>query len=216
MKRLLIKILLTGLIISTANIANATVHNFIITGGYTMDIETTGTWNTTMDPDTGDLNAALDLNFAIVTNDPNPITMMDLIACTENDLGTQSDALKSSDFTPGLTNTMCMTAFGCTTERPTDASVQDCCSAVPTVLNNPDCTCYMGTLTIDNGGSFTYVEGADRHFDITIDPTVQGDPTNLHLTLGTPCCAGCYNDVVANDVYGDYEVEVLLTGIPAI
>lgn len=225
MKKLLMKIFLITLIYSSVNTANAATQHFIVNVGETIDISTNSSvLAANMDDADGHLNADLSIDFAIQTNILGEMSGIKLSAVVNNAAGAPSQAM-FSESNGSVNNALAKIVFASqgsdVEDCATDGAIQACCSTgLCNCLDNENAVSYPATISIDNGGIIEYVSD-ERCFDVTLNitPANIGETTNLNVLLSRDCCPGTYSspaniDDDSTDVEGNYEVEIMLTGIP--
>jgi len=203
-------------LILTMSEANAAIQTFTTQSYGTVLIDTIGGYQATIDTANGSLSNALNINFKITSNANISNLKVRALVNTHN-VG-QFGAFRSSGGS-GI-SLPAILALGNVSngELPCNCCVENALGSldVPCVvtglLSNANAIAYSGTITINNGGSLSYVNnaiGEESYFTASIG---NGD-TDITLDVN-PLVGTSFQRIAATDMEGAYQAEIFIDNIP--
>lgn len=180
---------------------------FQIDAATTAQISISGNLFTTIDPLTGILSSALNINFAIATN--QALSDIRLKALVKDSSSISTNAFYYSGATSTSSSSFYLT-FVNTDVPPASTSIANCKSAISTSINNPNAIAYPGTVTISNGGTISY-NSTNGYFSCQV-PAI--NTTNISLSVTATPKVGTFDAITALDEAGTYKVEIYLDNLP--
>lgn len=186
-----------------------TTNTFVIDALNTVSIVITGNLNSNIDGNTGNLSSALSINFNITTN--SPLNNIGLRARVVDDSSAFHSGIYSTSGGGAISSDSMFLVLADYDNPPAASSINDCKQTVSTFANNQDVIAYPGNVSINNGGSFQYIDNSGEGYYTC---QVQQDVTDLNMTLGIVPKAGTFDPVTALDRPDNYKVEIYLDSLP--
>lgn len=209
------------LIIIFLNLAPVEAHDVIATQIFTTEANDTievvqsGHTSATINGMTGALGNSLSVRFAVTSN--VAISNLKIRALVETYNVGSVGGFRSSATSNGNNLPVTLVLGNTNTSyQPCNCCVHDA-MGIPTpcvatgLYTNTNAIAYTGDITIDNGGTLSYVDDSVESYFLA---NLNTDTTNIDIDLGVTARSGTYDINEAWDTLGTYVTTIYLDNIP--